>query len=85
MILTFIFVVNVDMFGYDSKLKLKELSFPVSPTMTWIEDIPAEVEAGYLYVDGEFKNSYTLNGGPIWSVNFPLHIGFRPGLHKIVI
>ena len=36
-------------------IQIEEESFPVAPPMMWIDDIPAEVEAGYLYEDEEFK------------------------------
>jgi hypothetical protein len=36
-------------------VQTEEEAFPVAPELIWVDDIPAEVEPGYLYEDKEFK------------------------------
>ena len=37
-------------------IQIEEESFPISSTLSWVDDIPSDVEVGYSYENGKFEN-----------------------------
>lgn len=36
-------------------IQIEEESFPISSTLSWVDDIPSDVEVGYSYENGKFE------------------------------